>query len=77
MANDRLWVTRYPTGSQPWQVELVRRSWCFRYGLVVEDDRANDGQRIDHYDLDSPCPGPHGEMYAAAPTPSDPQELTP
>jgi hypothetical protein len=45
--------------------EQVNRSWCFRYGLMVEADLATDGTRIDHYDPENPCPGPHGEMYAA------------
>lgn len=45
-------------------VELVK-SWCWRYGVVVEHDRSASGELIDHYDPEDPCPGPHGIMWAA------------
>lgn len=49
-------------GVASWPIVRVSRSWCFHRLEVV--DAANEDE---HYDPDQPCPGPHGELYAAKP----------
>lgn len=49
-------------GVASWPIVRVSRSWCFHRLEVV--DAANEDE---HYDPDDPCPGPHGELYAAKP----------
>jgi hypothetical protein len=56
-------------GTAMWQITRVGKSWCHLYGVVVEDDWLGDSLTlIDHYDPEHPCPGPHGELYAAGPS---------
>lgn len=65
---------RATNGVATWPIARLNTGWCFLYGVMAERDYAASGELIDHYDSANPCPGPHGELYAATPPTEGPGE---
>jgi hypothetical protein len=44
-------------GMTRWPIVRLNTGWCFAKAALAEESNC--------YDPDDPCPGPHGELYAA------------